>query len=164
MLLNIPPRTGQCTQQRTLQPGRNVSGAEVGKYRYKEKRGGGEGAHIPTASPRPLQDPESPGFCGVRTRARARWPCLGDGWHCTHGRLTRVGDFLTICLAFSRANFQVSYKRKIRQHYCVCLAFSFCVFFKVRIFQGCEFGTKKLFHNFVIRQFSGRQFHVNNDL
>lgn len=62
MLLNIPPRTGQCTQQRTLQPGRNVSGAEVGKYRYKEKRGGGEGAHIPTASPRPLQDPEQPGL------------------------------------------------------------------------------------------------------
>lgn len=88
----------------------------------------------------------------------------GRWWPSTRCGLTRVGDLLTICLAFPRVTSQVSYKNKARQHYCVGLVFSFCVSFKVRIFQVFEFGTKELLHNFVIRQFSERQFHVNNDL
>lgn len=40
-------------------------------------------------------------------------------------QLTRAGDFLTICLAFSSVNVHASYKNKVRQYYNLYPIFSF---------------------------------------
>lgn len=60
-----------------------------------------------------------------------------------------MGDFFTICLAFSNVNFHGSYKNKVRQHYSLRFISSLYVFSEVRAFKVHKFAVKKWFHKTV---------------